>query len=281
MRCSSYCTAGSYESDKLVQKLIDTGLEPKYFDDVIHVQRDVQGSEPSEDKVINVFYFSFGCAVIWGANELEEKLLLEELKEFSLDTTEPIYMDLISCVATPQATKNSIDEERNEILLKEDSTFAKLSVSYALAQSAKLSALEKSVKRLLQITAPLQKELALTGTVALSKKNISKQIGFLFNERYSINLHSDILDTPEFFWRKPGYEPLYLLTADFQDIQVRQNILNHRLDMIHELYTLLSNELNYKHSTRLETIIVFLITIEIFIGLAHLVDGKIFQFIFG
>ena len=79
------------------------------------------------------------------------------------------------------------------------------------------------------------------------------------------------MDTPEFFWRKPSYEPLYLMTADFQDIQTRQNILNHRLNMIHELYTLLSNELNYKQSTRLELIIIFLITIEVLFGAIHLI----------
>ena len=60
------------------------------------------------------------------------------------------------------------------------------------------------------------------------------------------------------------------MTADFQDIQTRQNILNHRLSMIHELYTLLSNELNYKQSTRLELIIIFLITTEVLFGAIHL-----------
>ena len=47
-------------------------------------------------------------------------------------------------------------------------------------------------------------------------------------------MHSDILDVSEIFWRRPSYERLYLMTADFQDIKVRQNILNHRLDMIDE-----------------------------------------------
>ncbi|KJV79934.1 hypothetical protein OTSUT76_2073 [Orientia tsutsugamushi str. UT76] len=45
--------------------------------------------------------------------------------------------------------------------------------------------------------------------------------------------------------------------------------MNHRLDMIHELYTILSNELNYLHSTRLEMIIVGLIAIEVVLALLH------------
>jgi uncharacterized Rmd1/YagE family protein len=271
MRCSSYCSAGSYQLDSIVKSSIALGLEPKYFDEVVHVQKEII----RENKVIDIFYFSFGCVVIWGASQDDEKHVLEEVLQFSVELIPPIYLDLISCKVDPEVVQSSIDEERNEITLKENGVFAKLSVSYGLAQSVKLNALEKSVSELLKQTSPLQKELAATGTVSLSKKKISKQIGFLFNERYSINLHSDILDTPEFFWRKPSYEPLYLMTADFQDIQVRQNILNHRLDMIHELYTLLSNELNNRLSIRLEYIIIFLIGIEVIIGVIHLIDAKI------
>jgi uncharacterized Rmd1/YagE family protein len=273
MRCSSYCNASSYEIDNLTKHLVSKGLEPKYFDDVIHVQKSLL----KENEIIDVFYFSFGCVVIWGGDIQAERVVLDDLLPFSLESVKPIYLDLISFKEDLTMEKNSIDKELNEISLKEATVFAKLAVSYALAQSVKLKALEKSVNRLLEQTTPLQKELAAKGTVSLSKTNISKQIGFLFNERYSINLHNDILDTPEFFWRKPSYEPLYLMTADFQDIQVRQNILNHRLDMIHELYTLLSNELNYKHSTRLELIIIFLITIEVLTGFVLLIDTKLFS----
>ena len=165
--------------------------------------------------------------------------------------------------------KKTFDEERNRIILSNKSEYIKLSISHALAQSVKLIVLERSVSQILEKTAPIQKELANTGSVSLSKKEISKQIGQLFSERYSINLHSDILDTPEFFWRRPSYEPLYLMTAEFQDISVRQGILNHRLDIIQELYNILSNELNYKHSARLEITIVVLIAIEVVLALSH------------
>ena len=166
--------------------------------------------------------------------------------------------------------------------MEDSSEYLKLSISHALAQSVKLMVLEISVSKLLDKTAPIQQELAQKGSISLSIKEISKNIGMLFNERYSINLHSDILDTPEFFWRRPSYEPLYLATASFQDIQVRQNILNHRLDIIQELYSMLSNELNYKHSTRLEIIIILLITIEVLVALSHYgIIKKIFEFITG
>ena len=80
-------------------------------------------------------------------------------------------------------------------------------------------------------------------------------------------MQSDILDTPEFFWRRPSYEPIYLMTAEFQDIKLRQSILNNHMDIIRELYSVLSDELNHKHSSKLEIIIILLIGCEIFLAL--------------
>ncbi|RYE06497.1 MAG: RMD1 family protein [Rickettsiaceae bacterium] len=264
MRCSSYCTAAGYDINKLVSHLNDQGMEPKHFNEVIYIQKEL-----SEDQLIDVFFFPFGCAIIWGADESQEKSIIEltcgsEINKLEYTTSEFIYFKY-----DESSTKTFIDEEKNEIVLGSNSALVKLSISHALAQSVKLSILEISVSNLLDKTAPIQQELASTGSVSLSKKEISKQIGILFNERYSINLHSDILDTPEFFWRRPSYEPLYLMTVEFQDIQVRQNILNHRLNMIHELYTILSNDLNYKHSTKLEWIVIILIAFEVVLAITH------------
>lgn len=265
MRCSSYCTAAGYNIDGLVSHLNENGLEPKHFNEVIYVQKEVRKNETP----IDVFFFPFGCVTIWGSDEAQESVILSLIEGFEVGKLESSSSDVIYFDYNESVGKTFIDEEKNEIILSDKTPFVKLSISHALAQSVKLNILEKSVSSLLDKTAPIQQELASTGSVSLSKKEISKQIGILFNERYSINLHSDILDTPEFFWRRPSYEPLYLMTAEFQDIQVRHNILNHRLNMIHELYSILSNELNYKHSTRLEWIVIGLIAIEVVLAMSH------------
>ncbi len=273
MRCTSYCTTSEYKMNDLVINLNKIGLEPKHFDDVLYIQKEQrENSNP-----IDVFFFPFGCVTIWGAEESQEKMILAEIAALKTNQNDELISDFIYFDYNEITDKTFIDEEKNQIILSDKSTFIKLSISHALAQSVKLSVLEKSVSNLIVKTTPIQQELASTGSVSLSKKEISQQIGILFNERYSINLHSDILDTPEFFWRRPSYEPLYLMTAEFQDIQIRQNILNHRLNMIHELYNILSNDLNYKHSTRLEWIIIILITIEVVLSLAH--DRLLFKII--
>ena len=267
MRCLSYCTASEYKMTPLAEYLQSQKFTLNYFDDVIYAK--MSGVDNAE-----MFIFPFGCITIWGSAETDEHLIVEKLKKFEIEPNEETMSDFIYYENQPELDhqangKTFIDEEQNKIILGNQSEYVKLSISHALAQSVKLNVLEKSVSKILEQTAPIQKELARTGSVSLSKKQISKQIGHLFSERYSINLHSDILDTPEFFWRRPSYEPLYLMTAEFQDISVRQGILHNRLDVIQELYNILSNELNYKHSSRLELTIVGLITIEIILALFH------------
>lgn len=265
MRCASYCTAAGYDIKEIVNYLNNVGLEPKHFDDVIHAQK----NNSLTDEHIDVFFFPFGCAIIWGADEEQEKSILKQTGSYAIDKLNEPMSDFIYYRLDEAQNKTFINEEKNELILSDKSVLIKLSISHALAQSVKLNLLEQSITKLLNQTTTIQKELATKGSVSLSKTQISKQIGILFSERYSVNMHSDILDTPEFFWRRPSYEPLYLMTAEFQDIQVRQNILNHRLDMIHELYEILSNELNYKHSTRLEITVVILIAIEVLLALSH------------
>ncbi|MDX2050357.1 MAG: RMD1 family protein [Rickettsiaceae bacterium] len=263
MKCvSSYCIAKTIDLKKLAKQI--PAKEVRFYDQELHVRLEVASGIMSD-----IFCFSFGSIIIWGANQDEEKSLLNECAKFTDEKLADNAFDLIYYRIDESSEKTYIDEEANVIVLHKDTVFLKLSISHALAQSVKLNVLEDSVSNLLKTTAPIQQELAKKGTVSLTKREISQNIGMLFNERYSINLHSDILDTPEFFWRKPKYEPLYLMTAEFMEIVLRQNILNKRLDNIHELYLILSNELNYKHSTRLEIIIIILIACEVLIGLTN------------
>ncbi len=86
-------------------------------------------------------------------------------------------------------------------------------------------------------------------------------------ERNFINVHAEMLDTPEFFWNHPELEPFYRRTAHYLDVNKRIEVLNKRLGVVHELFEILSNELNHQHSSRLELIIISLIVIEVVIAL--------------
>lgn len=263
MRCSSYCTAEVYQITNNLNEFEKLGYDVQIIDKVVSLT----SKKPDDSEPINIFLFPFGCNIIWGASESEELEILEKFKFIELKKLNEVHSEFINYQYNPENDRSFIDEEKNIIFLGDKSTIIKLSISHALAQSIKLNELEGSIIKLLENTEPIQKELAATGRVSLSKSEISKQIGALFNARYSINLHSDILDTPEFFWRRPSFEPIYLMTVEFLDIRIRQGILNNHLDLIHELYSMLSSDLNHKSTTRLEVIIVLLITIEVALAL--------------
>ena len=99
----------------------------------------------------------------------------------------------------------------------------------------------------------------------MSQRAISKEIGALFIERNLVNLHSDILDTPEYFWNDDQWEPAYQRTGQYLDMEGRVDLLNKRLEIIKELLEMFATQLENQHASRLEWIIIVLITIEVVI----------------
>ncbi len=139
----------------------------------------------------------------------------------------------------------------------------KLSMSHGLSQSVKLEVFERSVIKTIEKTRPLTQQIRELGKTLLSRKKLSQLIGELFHERNLMNLDSDLLDTPEFFWKRPAYEAFYHQAAEYMDIKARLDILNRRLDVVHDVYDFLSNELHQSHASSLEWIIILLIVSEV------------------
>jgi len=103
------------------------------------------------------------------------------------------------------------------------------------------------------------------GSISLSKIEICKNIGSIFVKRSSVNLHSDMLDTPEIFWDYEEWEPNYKKIRKYLDIDKRLEVLNKRLDILKELYDMLNNEVKNMNQHYLEWVIIILIIIEILI----------------
>ena len=113
--------------------------------------------------------------------------------------------------------------------------------------------------------------MARDGKVSLGRKQITMQLGQLFVDRASINLHSDILDNPDYFWEDDEWLPAYARVAKYLEITRRAEVLNKRLDIIKELFDMLANELHNAHSNKLEWIIIVLIILEVFFQVVQLI----------
>ena len=252
MRCTSYCTAASYDIPRLFQFLQVMGASQLYRD-VIHTQ-------PKDDNGLrrDLFYFPYGVVVFWGFTEEDEQELLSSLKKFE---KEPLARYEKDEFTFSYGDRMSI--ELDEIQLHKKDSMTKLAVSYAIGQSVKLTVFEETISKTIEHSKYLPKELSIRGKIPLSRREISRKMGELFLERNYINLHTEILDTPEFFWEHADLEPLYRRMTHYLDVNKRIELFNRRLNLLHELFQILGNELNHQHSARLEITIIILIVIEV------------------
>lgn len=252
MRCTSYCTAESYHTHewvgssqypqgRFIEKVYSVAIGQAY-----------------------AFVFPYGCVAFWGMPSAEEeRQFLATLKSFEEKPTSHTCFEE-SVFDYGDATE--IHEEEDRIILESQDPLIKLSLSHALTQSVKLEVFERNINNTIVATRHLPHELATNGKISMSRHKMAQQIGHLVAERNSINLHSDILDQPEFFWKRPRYEPYYAMGAEYMDLSTRLDILNKKLMVVHELYTILSDELKHTHSSFLEMIIIGLIVVEVVLG---------------
>jgi uncharacterized Rmd1/YagE family protein len=263
MRCSAYCISEALDFSKLKEYFKKKALKFTAYDpDSLYIT--LTNSET--DKKSDVFIFKYGCIIFWGSAAADENKFIKSLSPFLIGKQKETQLDTCKFIIK-KGEETQIEEEDDLIILEEDDPKIKLSLAYGLSQSVKLAVFENAVDIVINKNKSLPEMLIKTGKISLSRHKLAKKIGQLFVERNSINLHSDILDTPDFFWRQPRYEAYYNMAIEFMDKDRRIEILNKRLDVMHELYEILSAELQHAHSSRLEWIIIILILIEVIMSI--------------
>lgn len=250
MDCRAYCTASSYKIKPLYE--FQKGrYKAAMIREVLHLE------VVTEQGIGNAFYFPYGSIVCWGIPKEKELQLLVEVKPYEETSNDTETDEFTYIYGEPP----KIVED--EIILPNKDVLTKAAISHGIAQSVKLGTFEIAIQKTYNQSKNLPEDLAKYGRISLSKNEIRRKMGELFIERSNINLHVDALDTPEFFWEYPELEFLYTMTAKYLDLESRVEVLNHRLDVVHELFEMLGSELNHQHSSRLEWIIILLIVSEV------------------
>jgi uncharacterized Rmd1/YagE family protein len=245
------CTSASFNL-KSMQEHFQSLLKINKLRDVLHIQTE------SGD----IFVFPYGALVSWGIAKDALNALTSEIKQFGSSSLDVAEEDDFSYGYGERAHFRN-----NIITLPDDAVLTKLAFSHGLAQSVKLSGFETTIRNIFQKNKHLPEYLAKDGKIPLSRKDIRRRMGVLFLERSSINLH--VVDTPEFFWEHSQHEGIYQITAAELDLQPRVKALNQQLDVIHDLFEMLGNELNHQHSSRLEWAIILLIVLEVVLVAFH------------
>ncbi|MBU0745066.1 MAG: RMD1 family protein [Gammaproteobacteria bacterium] len=265
MRCSSFCQTERYRLGPIANFFRNSGHTIKQQRKVLHI------SHPSKE--YDVFIFSYGCLVAWGLKNQEEKQFLEQLKSFAINQLPNIEIDRF-IYRYGNHVEMSTHERFNIdiIILESDNAQLKLALSYGLAQSIQLESYESSVQKTIEENSHYPDELAKKGRISLSQKEISRRMGQIFLARNYINLNSEYLAAPEYFWEHPSFEDHYNMCEKFLDIPRRVKTLNQKLDVLHELFDMLTGQLQHRHSNMLEIIIIALIAFEIIITLVSKIN---------
>mmetsp|Transcript_11032 Transcript_11032/g.11043 ORF Transcript_11032/g.11043 Transcript_11032/m.11043 type:complete len:437 (+) Transcript_11032:27-1337(+) len=215
-----------------------------------------------------VYIFEFGSIVFWGFTKGDELLLRNFIEHYvthgklTLDELAEAEDD-IGFVTSPEATAISIV---NDVITMPENVVEKqrLAVSYAIGQATILAIYEARVERKVAEYKYIPDVLAKSGAIHLSNTKIGKMIGSIFVVRHDINLHTVVLDTPDWFWKEERYEIEYRMTMRYFEMTERVDIVNKRLDMLQDLLGVLRKQQDRDNATKLEWVIIVLIVVQIF-----------------
>lgn len=262
MRCVAFCTADSYDLTGLSHSFKRKGYITRLTRDVLHIS--------SIDTPIDIFFFSHGSFVCWGLKKPQEQQWLQRAHDFAINPRKSVEVDhFCFCFGDEVSIESHERFKLDVITLDVDNAQIKLAISYGLAQSVKLETFEDAIKTAIKRNANLPEQIATQGVISLSRRVILKHMGEIFIARSSINLNSEYLDTPEYFWRNQNLESFYMMTKNFLDIPSRVAALNQKLDVLQDLLNIFNSQVQHRHSAFLEWIIILLILIEIAISMVN------------
>jgi len=280
-RLSSYCVAQEYKMLSLARFLSRRrNLFVEAFDDVLHAVE--------KNSEADVFVFPYGVVVVWDMQDaMQEQAVISTLRPFEknpLSAAEydgfeyefgdncAMKRDVVTLLHRgARQAESSSDGTADMKELRREQILERLAVSHAIAQSVRLTCFEDSVQKTIAATRHFPEEMARDGMISKSRSEVSKYMGRLILDRHSVFLYADILDTPEFFWENERFEPQYRVTERYLELRPRAEVLNRRVEVVRDLFELLSQELQFKHSSDLEVIVIVLIAFEILLTLVK--DG--------
>lgn len=282
---TAYATAEEYDLERLSDGLIKQNLykpvdlsdDPlaKGGADVIHA---VANYELSSEKR-QIYFFREGSVVFWNIPELECISVLDFLKHYQIGTYHRSLViaekEIMNYSYNTSGKKSALDSSKfcldnSPGRCDHDINLEKFTLSNAMSLSVKLAIWEASLNHYIDSIEYVVEDLKSGKALRISRKEVTRKTGELFGLRHSINLSSDLLDIPDFYWENDELETLYLQLCSYFSISRRTRVMNEKLNHCMELVELLTSHLSDRHHVRLEWMIIVLIMIEVMIETLHI-----------
>ncbi|RJE19083.1 YagE family [Aspergillus sclerotialis] len=212
--------------------------------------------------VAEMFVFSYGVVVFWNFTEKQEKDLLADLAFATSSATgtpiplatapldeedfetEEFHFEYSTAISRPRVYNDMIT-------LRSGNHMIKLAISHGIAQSTKLCLFEEVMARQMAEAKDVPRRLAMTGNLGMKREEVFRILGRLFKSRVEVNLSSNMLDVPNFFWEsEPTLYPLYIAVREYLEIKPRIQVLNERCRVFLDLAEILSDSIADNKTSR-------------------------------
>lgn len=259
MECLSYCIANSIDLARL-----DNHFKTTLVGYTSVKSRDLLKLSPSESNGTLVFVFKNGTVVSWGVKRYQMSAYLDTIRLFA---DKPISFRVRDEFSYQVSDKTAIEPhdffDVDCLSIEIDNDELKLSLAYGFSQSVKLQYFETILEALIEKYTPLIQSLSNKGGMSVTRNQIRHVIGEILSAKSEMNLISNFLYHPKYFWQHPTLEEHYIMLERYLHIQRRVNAINHRLDTLNEIFDMFNGYLENRHSHSLEVIIIILISFEI------------------
>lgn len=228
-----------------------------------------------------IFFFRDGGVILWNITDLESGNILRFLRQYEIDSySERLIQsesEIMNYIYNKDTEKPSgLDKEGNFLINTcsevEDLPLIKYTFSNSMLQSVKLGIWEASLQQYIDQIEGITDDLKKGKKIRLSREEVLRKHGELFALRHYLNLSSDILDTPDFYWENEKLENLYNHVCVYFGITKRTRVMNEKINHCVALIELLSHHLGDKHHIRLEWMIIILIMVEVGFEIIHYID---------
>ncbi|XP_067398520.1 required for meiotic nuclear division protein 1 homolog isoform X2 [Emydura macquarii macquarii] len=228
MQCTAFATADEYHLGNLCHDLTSYG-----YVEITSLPRDaanvlVIGTENTAKEYDHgmMFFFREGSVVFWNVEEKTVKNIMQVLEPHEIQPYEVALVHWENEEINYRRGEGQSKLRRGEILLNSDMDIdqvilQKFAFSNALCLSVKLAIWESSLDNFVESIQSIPEILKSRRKVKLSHADVMQKIGELFALRHRINLSSDLLITPDFYWDRENLEELYDKTCQFLSINRR------------------------------------------------------------
>uniref|UniRef100_A0A0K8T601 DUF155 domain-containing protein n=1 Tax=Lygus hesperus TaxID=30085 RepID=A0A0K8T601_LYGHE len=227
----------------------------------------------------HLYYFEDGTVVMWNLPEIEQHAVIDFLKPFEAKRYDAKIvqseLDFMKYTYDFEAKKTKINdgimtlgslEKCPETICAEMYT-----LSNAMAMSVKLGNLECILSKFVEDIEPMMDDLKTGQPVKISREGVLKKSGELYALRHTMNLSTDLLDIPDFYWDRENLEGLYQDAYNYFSIARRTRVMNEKLNHCSSLLELVSTHLSDRHHVRLEWMIIILIMVEVGFEILHFI----------